>query len=220
LKETRRNSEFVIIGAGRMGAETLQIAQELESVKVLGFLDDRAKSGNINGVPILGGREVVPELLKNNPTVKAVVAIGNIVVRKKVVAGYSDLGLSYGNLIHPRAVFPKDTKIGLGCIILAGCVFTVDITVGNHVIVNSCSSVAHDVEIGDYCMINSQVAINGNTRLKEGVYVGSGATIIQGIECGAWSNIGAGAVVIRDVPDETLVVGVPASPIKRNPLLP
>ncbi|MEY4019452.1 MAG: hypothetical protein RLZZ590_752, partial [Actinomycetota bacterium] len=37
-----------------------------------------------------------------------------------------------------------------------------------------------------------------------------GAVVIQGIEIGENCIIGAGAVVIRDVPDNHMAVGVPA----------
>jgi UDP-2-acetamido-3-amino-2,3-dideoxy-glucuronate N-acetyltransferase len=48
------------------------------------------------------------------------------------------------------------------------------------------------------------------TRVKEGASIGSGAVIMCGITIGARAMIGAGAVVTRDVPDDAVVVGVPA----------
>jgi UDP-2-acetamido-3-amino-2,3-dideoxy-glucuronate N-acetyltransferase len=48
------------------------------------------------------------------------------------------------------------------------------------------------------------------TRVKKGASIGSGAVVLCGVTIGAAAMIGAGAVVTKDVPDETIVAGVPA----------
>lgn len=48
------------------------------------------------------------------------------------------------------------------------------------------------------------------TLVKEGASIGANATILCGITIGKWALVGAGSVVLKDVPDYTLVVGVPA----------
>jgi acetyltransferase-like isoleucine patch superfamily enzyme len=48
------------------------------------------------------------------------------------------------------------------------------------------------------------------TLVRRGASIGSGAVILCGVTIGARAMVGAGAVVTRDVPDEAVVVGVPA----------
>lgn len=50
--------------------------------------------------------------------------------------------------------------------------------------------------------------------LGDDVFVGAGARILGGITVGNGAVIGANAVVVKDVPDQTTVVGIPAKPIK------
>jgi carbonic anhydrase/acetyltransferase-like protein (isoleucine patch superfamily) len=47
-------------------------------------------------------------------------------------------------------------------------------------------------------------------------YIGMGAIVIDHITVGSHSVVGAGAVVIQDVPDNAVVVGVPAKVVKEN----
>lgn len=48
------------------------------------------------------------------------------------------------------------------------------------------------------------------TRVRAGASIGSNATIMAGVTIGAGALVGAGAVVTHDVPDHTIVAGVPA----------
>jgi len=58
------------------------------------------------------------------------------------------------------------------------------------------------------------VSISGNVLIGEGTHVGTGAIILPNITIGKWCKIGAGAVVIKDIPDYSVVVGVPGKIIK------
>lgn len=48
------------------------------------------------------------------------------------------------------------------------------------------------------------------TRVKRGAAIGSNATVVAGVIIGEKAMVGAGAVVTRDVPDYSIVAGVPA----------
>ncbi|MCK4256941.1 N-acetyltransferase [candidate division WOR-3 bacterium] len=53
------------------------------------------------------------------------------------------------------------------------------------------------------------------TFVKKGASIGSSATILCGVTIGKNAIVGAGAVVTKDVPDNTIVAGVPAKIIKK-----
>lgn len=89
-----------------------------------------------------------------------------------------------------------------------------------------------EVHIGDYCMIGPGVLIatvnhpltpSGRRRhlslikpvsIGDDVWIGGKAVILPGVHIGNNCVIAAGAVVTHDVPDNTLVAGVPAKPVK------
>lgn len=49
------------------------------------------------------------------------------------------------------------------------------------------------------------------TTVKRGASIGSGATILSGVTIGERTTVGAGAVVTKDVPDNCVVAGNPAT---------
>ena len=54
----------------------------------------------------------------------------------------------------------------------------------------------------------------GPIRIKKNAWIGAAATIAQGVTIGENSVVAAGAVVTKDVPDNTVVGGVPAKILK------
>lgn len=55
----------------------------------------------------------------------------------------------------------------------------------------------------------------GVIRIREGSWIGTGAVILPGVTVGKCSMIGANAVVNKDVPDFTVVAGIPAKPLRQ-----
>jgi serine O-acetyltransferase len=76
--------------------------------------------------------------------------------------------------------------------------------------------------IGEYVTIGQQVTIGGKSG-KEGVpiignhvYLGAGAKILGDITIGNHVVVGANSVVLQNVPDYSVVAGVPARIIKQR----
>ena len=53
------------------------------------------------------------------------------------------------------------------------------------------------------------------TRVKRGASIGTSATILCGVTIGENAIVGAGSVVTKDVPDNTIVAGVPARVVNK-----
>ncbi len=77
--------------------------------------------------------------------------------------------------------------------------------------------IGETAEIGDNVTLYQGVTLGGTGKekgkrhptLEDGVVVGAGAKVLGNIRIGRDSRIGAGSVVVRDVPPESTVVGVP-----------
>lgn len=107
-----------------------------------------------------------------------------------------------------------------------------NISLGKNVFINHDCSILDlgVVEIEDDVMIAPRVSITsenhpiqnterrtlvpGKVVIKRNAWIGAGATILPGVIIGENSVVAAGAVVTADVPDNTVVVGIPAKAVK------
>jgi len=119
----------------------------------------------------------------------------------------------------------KDVEIGERCIfgqnvnVASGVVIGSNVKVQNNVSIYTGTIIEDDVFLGPSCVLTnitnprSQVVRHNlyeKTILRRGTTVGANATIVCGIELGRYCFIAAGAVVVKDVPDYALMMGVPA----------
>ena len=69
-------------------------------------------------------------------------------------------------------------------------------------------------DVGDRMLSRYYKRKEGEVVLEEGCFIGANSTILCGVKIGKCSVVAANSVVIRDVPDYTVVGGVPAKVIK------
>jgi sugar O-acyltransferase (sialic acid O-acetyltransferase NeuD family) len=196
-------SEVHVIGAGGH-AKVLVATLEAAGHRVVGLYDDReATWGNtVLGRPILG-----PPASLRGEDVRAVIGVGDNRARARLA---EDLRLDWVTIVHPAATVHPSVVLGKGSVVFAGAVIQPDARLGEHVIVNTSASVDHDCVLGSYVHVAPGAHLCGAVKIGEGALFGVGASAIPCVEIGAWSIVGGGAACVRAVPDEVVVMGVPA----------
>jgi len=117
-----------------------------------------------------------------------------------------------------NAVIGADCNLGQNVMIAPGVRIGRNVKIQNNVSVYSGTTIEDDVFLGPSCVLTnvsnprSQIVRRGlyeTTLIRRGATVGANATVVCGVTLGRYCLIAAGAVVTRDVPDYTLVAGVP-----------
>jgi UDP-2-acetamido-3-amino-2,3-dideoxy-glucuronate N-acetyltransferase len=110
-------------------------------------------------------------------------------------------------------------SFGQNCVVSPGVVVGSNVKVQNNVSIYEGTIVEDDVFLGPSCVLTnvtnprSQIlrrSLYEKTLLRRGCSIGANATIVCGITIGRYAFVAAGAVVVKDVPDYALMVGVPA----------
>ncbi|KAB8133676.1 acetyltransferase, partial [Gracilibacillus oryzae] len=137
------------------------------------------------------------------------VGIGNNATRQKIHEMLETLGASIPVLIHPNAVIGNQVEIGNGTAVMAGTVVNCCTKLGKSCIVNTGSTIDHDNCIDDFVHISPGVHLAGTVKIGKGSWLGIGCVVSNNITIINKCKIGAGSVVIKDIAEPGVYVGVP-----------
>jgi len=109
-------------------------------------------------------------------------------------------------MIEPR------TRIGNNTIIQTGTHITGDAIIEDEVFFGDEVSTSNDNRMG-----RGKGRVYKGPHIKRGARIGSNATLLPGVIIGEEAVVAAGAVVMRDVPDRRIVIGIPARVVRAVP---
>jgi sugar O-acyltransferase (sialic acid O-acetyltransferase NeuD family) len=212
-------TRIVIIGAGGHGlvvADILRAARAANDANghyaqpfdIVGAVDDNPSltGTRIFDIPVLGTTQHLSQI----PHDAIVVAIGDNASRERMATEFVQRGESLFTARHPHASVSAAVECGAGSMISAGAVIAPAVRIGTSVILNTRCSVDHECLIGSFAHIAPGVTLGGNVTIGARTLIGLGASVMPGRRIGANAIIGAGAVVVHDIPDDVVAVGVPA----------
>lgn len=102
--------------------------------------------------------------------------------------------------IHPAA------RLGRGLLIDHGT----GVVIGETTVVGDDVSIMQNVTLGG----TGNETGDRHPKIAEGVMIGSGAKVLGNVTIGAMSKVAAGSVVLKDVPPNTTVAGIPAEVVR------
>lgn len=195
----------VLYGAGGHSRVVIDCLQDAGK-EVVGIFDDDDGLVSLNGFDVIGNYDK-----EEFSDCKMVISIGVNLIRRKIVHRTSH---AYTIAQHPTAIVSKYAKIGEGTVLMQCSILQSGSFVGKHCILNTACSVDHDSLLADYVHISPGVILCANVTIGKGTHVGAGATILPGVKVGEWCEIGAGAVITKDIPDRSVVIGIPGKVIR------
>ena len=147
-------------------------------------------------------------LIKNNVSI-----LDGCVIGKK---GFGFFPNKDGNIRYPHigiVIIEDNCEIGCGSTIDRGSLSNT--IIGKNTFIDNQVHIAHNNKIGENCIIAGQVGFAGSSSLGNNVMIGGQAGISGHLKVGNNVQIGGGSGVIKDVPENSKVMGYPAKDLKR-----
>ena len=146
-------------------------------------------------------------LIKNNVHI-----LDGCVIGKK---GFGFFPNNKSNFRYPQigiVIIEDNVEIGCGSTIDRGSLSNT--IIGKNTYLDNQIHIAHNVKIGDNCIIAGQVGFAGSSTLGNNVMIGGQAGISGHLKIGNNVQIGGGSGVIKNIPDNSKVMGYPAKDLK------
>ena len=146
-------------------------------------------------------------LIKNNVHI-----LDGCVIGKKGFGFFPD---NVSNYRYPQVgvvIIEDNAEIGCGSTIDRGSLSNT--VIGKNTYLDNQIHVGHNVKIGENCIIAGQVGFAGSSTLGKNVMIGGQAGISGHLKIGNNVQIGGGSGVIKDIPDNSKVMGYPSKDLK------
>ena len=204
---------IVIFGCSGHAKVLIDAIEYLDKYSIVGLIaSGENNTKNILGYDVFIGDDYLEKLRHKFPDLCGIIAVGDSLVREKIVKLVHSRfpSFPFTTIIHPNANVSKHALVHKGTFIATGAIVGPGSTIGEHVIVNTNASVDHDCNLDDFSFVGPNATLAGNVNIGKRAFIGMGANISHGVSVGLSGKVGGGALVLHHVPDETLVVGVPA----------
>ncbi len=119
------------------------------------------------------------------------------------------------NFRYPQigiVIIEDNAEIGCGSTIDRGSLSNT--IIGKNTFLDNQIHIAHNVKIGDNCIIAGQVGFAGSSTLGNNVMIGGQAGISGHLKIGNNVQIGGGSGVVKNIADNSKVMGYPAKDLK------
>ncbi|RXM69159.1 acetyltransferase [Clostridium tetani] len=210
--------KIVLVGAGGHCKVIIDILKSMQQYEIVGILDNENKSRNLLDVPIIGNDDLLNELylkgVKN--AFICIGALNNINVRNNIYHNLKKIGFKLPILIHKNSIVSEYAKLGEGTCVMPGAIINAGSIIKENCIINTGSIIEHDCLISSNCHISPNVTLGGQTIIEYNCHIGIGSIIIQGVNVGKNVTIGAGAVVVNNIEENSIAVGIPARVLRKK----
>ena len=157
----------------------------------------------------IGSNTIIRNSIINNN----VNILDNCIIGKK---GFGFFPVNNKNIRYPHigiVIIEDNCEIGCGATIDRGSMSNT--VIGRNTYLDNQIHIAHNVKIGENSIIAGQVGIAGSSIIGNNVKIGGQAGISGHLKIGSNVEIGGGSGVIRDIPNNTKVMGYPARNIRQ-----
>ena len=155
----------------------------------------------------------------SNVIIRNTIIENNVAILDGCIIGKKGFGFfpnKQKNLRYPHigiVLIGENSEIGCGATIDRGSMSNT--TIGKNTYLDNQIHIAHNNKIGDNCIIAGQVGFAGSSTLGNNVMIGGQAGISGHLKIGNNVQIGGGSGVIKNIPDNSKVMGYPSKDLRQ-----
>lgn len=203
---------LAIIGAGELASQVIHYANlDGRYLPVGVFVDYPEDLQSFEGLKRLGSLHDVEELYTNGFFDCLFIAIGykHLAFKQSLHASLKGK-IPFATIIANATFLDPSSKIGEDVIIYPGTIIDKDVIIEDNVLLNLGATISHNCVVGDSSFVGVRTAVSGFAKIGSCCFIGTNSTISDNISICDNAIIGASAVVIHDVVEEGVYIGVPA----------
>jgi len=214
---------MVIVGAKGFAKEILEIifSEHDYSTDQLVFFDNISSDlpdKLFDKFDILRSYEDLEVFFKFQQEKNFVLGLGVPRIRKELFEEFVAFGaVPFTVLSRYARIGSFFNSIGDGTAIMQGTILTNNIRIGKGCLINLNCTIGHDSVLGNFVELSPNVNVSGHCSIGDFTSIGTSAVLLPGVTIGRNVTIGAGTIVTKNIPDNSIVVGIPGKVIKSNP---
>jgi len=194
-------------------------------------------SGTIlgDGVEVFPGAVIGKEpkgagALARQPNFEKHVFIGNNSSIGPHAVIFYDVEIGQNTMIGDGASIREQCRVGSNCIVSRYVTINYNTTIGDRTKIMDLTHITGNCRIGNNVFISVNIGTTNDNMagakgyreehvigptIQDGGIIGAGATLLPGVDIGRNAVVGAGSVVSKNVPENSVVMGIPAR-VKRK----
>jgi sugar O-acyltransferase (sialic acid O-acetyltransferase NeuD family) len=135
-------------------------------------------------------------------------------LRTKVMSDAKEKGYQLASYVSSHSFVWRNVKLGEHVFIFEDNTVQPFVEIGSNVVLWSGNHIGHHSKVGDNCFISSHVVVSGGVNIGKNCFLGVNSTINNAVTIGDDCVLASGALVVKDIPENSVVKGKDIDPKK------
>jgi sugar O-acyltransferase (sialic acid O-acetyltransferase NeuD family) len=210
-----KNKKLVLFGDSAFAEIAYEYFTHDSDYEVVAFTVSKEflKENTKFGIPVVPFEEVEKKFPSKNFDMHVALVYNQLNrVRAKFYDEAKNKGYRLANYISSRAFVWHNVEMGDNCFVFEDNTLQPFVKIGSNNVFWSGNHIGHHSVIGTHNFISSHVVISGFCKIGNSNFMGVNATMGNNLSIGNDCLIGSFVHIVKNIPDGTLIKGIPNAP--------
>lgn len=203
-----KHPKLVIIGAGEFAEIAHDYFNSDSPYEVVGFCAEREflVQDKVCGLPVVAFEEIEKRFPPESHSAFVAVTYTKLNrIRARLFNAAKSKRYSLATYVSSNAFVWYNAQIGENVFIFENNVIQHKAVISDNCILWSGNHIGHRSRISPHCYLASHIVVSGFCNIGEYCFLGVNVTVADRVNIGRDCLIGAGSIVLRDIPDDSLL---------------